>query len=324
MIQGLPKKLSLYILTLFVIVSLNFCLIHLMPGDALVHLLGEEGYAYLSGKGDGAPEALKTEFGMDGSLVKQYLRHLQKTITGDWGYSYHFGRPVAGIVFERLLWTLLLLFPAVLLGTVLGGWIGALSGWRSRTRFEKFLPFAFLCIYAVPGYCISLLLLAAAAHIKGFPVAGVFPAAGSYWSILHQMALPLFVLTLHGTAYKYMIMRNAVRQELDAPYVLTALARGLTARRVLFIHILKNTLPAYISVVALNLGFMAGGALLVEVVFSWQGMGTLIYQAVLSRDYPLLSGALMMLSLTVLAANLAADFFYSVSDPRIREGGHAG
>jgi peptide/nickel transport system permease protein len=148
-------------------------------------------------------------------------------------------------------------------------------------------------------------------------------AGGSYWSILHHMALPLFVLTLHGTAYKYMIMRNAVRQELDVPYVLTALAKGLTARRVLFGHILKNTLPAYISVVALNIGFMAGGTLLVEVVFSWQGMGTLIYQAVLSRDYPLLSGALMVLCLTVLAANLAADFFYSVSDPRIREGGHA-
>jgi len=151
----------------------------------------------------------------------------------------------------------------------------------------------------------------------------VLTADGSYWSILHHMALPLFVLTLHGTAYKYMIMRNAVRQELDAPYVLTALARGLTARRVLFGHILKNTLPAYISVVALNIGFMAGGTLLVEVVFSWQGMGTLIYQAVLSRDYPLLSGALMVLCLSVLAANLAADFFYSVSDPRIREGDHA-
>jgi len=323
MMQVLLKKFFLYILTLFVIGSLNFCLMHLMPGDAMVHLLGEEGYAYLSGKGGDALKELKTEFGMDGSLIKQYCLHLKKTITGDWGYSYHFGRPVSGIVFERLLWTLLLLFPAVILGTVLGGWIGALSGWRSRTRFEKFLPLAFLCLYAVPGYCLSLLLLTAAAHIRGFPVGGVLTADGSYWSILHHMALPLFVLTLHGTAYKYMIMRNAVRQELDAPYVLTALARGLTARRVLFGHILKNTLPAYISVVALNIGFMAGGTLLVEVVFSWQGMGTLIYQAVLSRDYPLLSGALMVLCLSVLAANLAADFFYSVSDPRIREGDHA-
>jgi peptide/nickel transport system permease protein len=288
----------------------------------MVHLLGEEGYAHLSGKGIEALNALKVDFGMDGTLGKRYVRYVAKMLAGDWGWTYHYGRPVMEIVFQRLQWTLLLLLPAVFMGTLLGGWIGALSGWHSRSRREKLLPIFFLFLYAVPGYCVSLLLLGVAAHTDVFPIGGMMPADATLRTMVRHISLPLAVLTIHGTAYKYMVMRNAVRQELDAPYVLTALAKGLTDRQVLFSHILKNTFPPYISVVALNLGFMVGGALLVEVVFSWQGMGTLIYQAVLSRDFPLLSGALMVLCLSVLAANLAADLFYALSDPRIREGAH--
>jgi peptide/nickel transport system permease protein len=145
-------------------------------------------------------------------------------------------------------------------------------------------------------------------------------ASATQWETLLHLLPPMTVLIVHETAYKFMIMRNAVRQELDAPYVLTALSKGLTDRQVLFGHILKNTLPPYVSVVAVNIGFMAGGALLVEVVFSWQGMGTLIYNAVLARDYPMLSGALVALGLCVMAANLAADLSYALTDPRIKEG----
>jgi len=322
MTRNLFRKIILYALTLFIVGSLNFCLIHLMPGDAMVHLLGEEGYAHLSSRGIEKLNALKADFGMDGSLGEKYGRYLVKTLTGKWGWSFYYGRPVAEIVFERLQWTLILLLPAVLMGTLLGGWSGALSGWYSPRKAERVLPIFFLFLYAIPGYCISLLLLAAAAHTKSFPIGGMMPADATLWTIICHMALPLTVLTVHGTAYKFMIMRNAVRQELNMPYVLTALAKGLTEQRVLFAHILKNTFPPYISVVALNLGFMVGGALLVEVVFSWQGMGTLIYQAVLSRDFPLLSGALMILCLSVLVANLLADLIYTLSDPRIREGGH--
>lgn len=322
MIRALIRKTILYGLTLFFIGSLNFCLIHLMPGDAMIHLLGEEGYAYLGSRGTKALNAVKADFGMDGSWGEKYGRYVIKTLTGDWGWTFYYGRPVAEIVFQRLQWTLLLLLPSVLMGALLGGWIGAVSGWHSHRSRERAAPVFFLFLYAVPGYCIGLLLLSAAAHSSLFPMGGMMPSDADFWESLRYMALPLTVLTLHGTAYKYMIMRNAVRQELHAPYVLTAMSKGLTNRRILFFHILKNTFPPYVSVVALNLGFMTGGALLVEVVFSWQGMGTLIYQAVLSRDFPLLSGALMVLSISVLAANLLADLIYAWSDPRIREGVH--
>ena len=313
------RKLTLYGLTLFIIGSLNFSLIHLMPGDAMVHLLGEEGYAYLSSGDVDALNALKADFGLDGSWREQYVRYLIKTVTGDWGWSYYYGRPVRQLVCQRLTWTLMLLVPSVFFSTLLGGWIGMISGWHSANQKEKLLPVLFLFLYAVPGYCIGILLLAAAARIGNFPIGGMMPSEAGLLTTLRYLALPLSVLTLHATAYKYMIMRNAVRQELNEPYVITAMTKGLTSRQILFSHILKNTLPTYISVVALNLGFMVGGALLVEVVFSWQGMGTLIYQAVISRDFPLLSGALMVLCISVLFANLAADLLYALSDPRIRK-----
>lgn len=309
----------LYGLTLFFISSLNFSLIHLMPGDAMVHLLGEEGYAYLSSRDTEAFDRLKVDLGIDGSWGQKYGRYLTKIIRGDWGWTFHYGQPVTEVVLQRLKWTLFLLVPAVFFSTLMGGAIGAVSGWHSTKRREGLLPVFFLFIYAVPGYCVGILLLAIAARTGTFPIGGMMPSGAGFFTTLRYLALPMLVLILHATAYKYMIMRNAVRQELNMPYVVTAMTKGLTERRILFLHILKNTLPAYISVVALNLGFMVGGALLVEVVFSWQGMGTLIYQAVLSRDYPLLSGALMMLCISVLIANLAADLVYAVSDPRIRK-----
>lgn len=313
------KKAILYLLTLFLIGSLNFCLIHLMPGDALVHLLGEEGYAYLSTHDPSALDALKTEYGMDGFLGKAYLRYLVRTVRGEWGWSFYHGRPVIELVWLRLGWTLVLLGPSLVISTVLGGVFGALSGWYSTRKPERILQRVILFVYAVPAYCIGILLLAAAAATGLFPLGGMMPSGAGFFTSLHYLALPMAVLILHATAYKYMIMRNAVCQELPMPYVMTAMSKGLTEKRILFVHILKNVLLPYISVVALHLGFMVGGALLVEVVFSWQGMGTLVYQAVLSRDYPLLSGALMILSISVLAANLAADLLYTVIDPRIRE-----
>jgi peptide/nickel transport system permease protein len=320
MARTLARKTALYALALFAAVSLNFGLIHLMPGDPLIHLLGEEGYAGLSGRGPEALAAIKETLGMTGPLSRQYGLYLRRIVAGDWGWSYHYGQPVAQVIGIRMQWTLLLLAPAALISTALGGWLGAWSGWRSRRKEDRLLSGLFLCLYSVPGYCLGMLLLIGVAHTNVIPIGGMMHSSATPWETLRYLLPPMMVLVVHETSYKFMIMRNAVRQELDAPYVITALSKGLTDRRVLFGHIVKNTLPPYVSVVAMNIGFMAGGALLVEVVFSWQGMGTLIYNAVLARDYPMLAGTLVALGLCVMVANLAADLSYALTDPRIREG----
>jgi peptide/nickel transport system permease protein len=138
--------------------------------------------------------------------------------------------------------------------------------------------------------------------------------------ILWHMCLPLTVLVIHNGAYNYIIMRNSVAQVRKEEYVLTAFAKGLRDRQVLFRHIFRNALPPLVTVVALDFGFLLAGALLVEVVFSWQGMGTLIYDAVVSRDYPMLQGCFLVLTFCVILANFLADLVYALIDPRVKEG----
>jgi peptide/nickel transport system permease protein len=324
MIRALTRKSVLYLLALAMVVGLNFSLVHLMPGDALVHLIGEEGYAHLSSRQPETLARLRAEYGLDRSPPARALVYLKRLVRGDWGWSYHHGQPVAKVIGQRLGWTLRLLVPAVLIASLLAAWIGALSGWRSRHGAQRVLPALFLFVYAVPAYGLGMILVLAAARLDLFVPGGMGGPTHGLGAALVPMILPLTVLVIHGTAYKYMIMRHAVRQETDAPYVLTALSKGLSPRQVLFGHVLKNVLGPYLAVVALNLGFMVGGTLLVEVVFSLQGMGTLIYQAVLARDYPMLSGALLALALSVLAANAAADMAHALIDPRIREGQRLG
>lgn len=319
MIRILARKLALYCVALLCVVSINFGLTHLMPGDPLIHLLGEEGHARGGDLSSEAADRLRSELGLDEPVMKQYGRHLVSIVSGDWGYSYHYGNLVVRVIGERLLWTLLLLAPAVLIGTVLGGSLGAWSGWPGKGKGA--LSSLLLLIYSVPGYCLGILLLVAAARTSFIPLGGMADPSSSLLTAVKHLMLPLTILSVHATAYYFLIMRNTVRLELDSPYVTTALSKGLSRGQTLFRHILKNTLPPYLSAVALNLGFMVGGALLTEVVFSWQGMGTLIRDAVVARDYPILSGTLTALGISVITANLAADICCILADPRIREGG---
>ncbi|MBC2705746.1 ABC transporter permease [Desulfobacula sp.] len=306
------QKFLLYPTAFICIVSINFFFIHMMPGDPLVHLLGEEGYYYLSTQKPAILERMKKEHHLDLPVYKRYPGYFKKILQCDLGWSNHYGTQVFHVIKFRLKRTLMLLFPAVAVSTLLGGFLGALAGWKTRGMLDKFLTPGFLFLYSIPGYCLGLMLLIFAFHLD------IFTGTNSTGS---AAIWPMITVILHSTAYKYMIMRNSLHQELHETYVVTAFSRGLTDRQVLFRHVLKNALPPYIAVVALNLGFMVGGTLLVEIVFSWQGMGTLIYEAVFSRDYPLLSGCFIILSLCVIFANAMAELIHAYLDPRVRKGG---
>ena len=312
-------KLSQYFLAFICVITLNFFLIHLMPGDPLVHLLGEEGYLRINNQTPQEMEKLKTKYGLEGSLFKQYTTFLANTMQADLGWSYHYSRPVFQVILFRLKWTLILLIPSIFFSTLLGAWLGAVSGWRSGQKTDRILTPLFLVIYAMPSYGLGLLFLLIFSFYAGlFPLGGM--AGHTFADTLRYLALPLAVLVCHNTAYNYPIMRSAVMQVKTEDYILTAVSKGLKERQILFYHVLKNALPPYAAIIALNFGFMAGGALLVEILFSWQGMGTLIYDALLSRDYPLLSGSLLILTLCVILANAASDLFNAAVDPRIRDG----
>ncbi|MFK5951854.1 MAG: ABC transporter permease [Desulfobacterium sp.] len=306
-----------YSLALLVVLALNFLLIHMMPGDPLVHILGEEGYYQMTRQPPAYIEKIRETYQLNDSLVKQFLTHILRSLQGDLGWSHHHGMAVSKIIYPRMGWTLLLLIPSVIISTIAGGTLGALAGGSPRGWMDRILTPFFLLVYSIPGYCLGLFLLILAFHVDALPMGGM--PSGKIDMALYMM-MPMGVLILHSTAYKYMIMKNAVIQEIHEAYVMTARSKGLNDRGILFTHVVKNALPPFITVVAMHFGFMMGGSLVVEMVFSWQGMGTLIYDAVISRDYPLISGSFMIICASVILANALADVIHGCLDPRIRSG----
>jgi peptide/nickel transport system permease protein len=239
-----------------------------MPGDPLINLLGQESH-YVSAE---FIQELKKQYGLDKPLYLQYMYYLINLFQGNWGHSFHYAKPIFGIVCYRLQWTLLLLIPSIILGAIFGIILGSYSGWKRGGRYDASLTSVLLFFYSTPGY------------------------------------------------WLYLIMRNSVVQVSGEGFILTARAKGLKERKILFRHVLRNALLPLITVIALDFGFMFSGVLLVEIVFSWNGMGTLIYDAVLARDYPLLQGCFLIITICVLIANFIADVIYAIADPRVRHG----
>ena len=320
----LRGKIWRYGLAVLFVLGLNFFIVQLLPGDPLVHLVGEETYFHLQGTDPHAIVELRARYGLDQPLHQRFLSSMVHMVQFRLGWSHHYGQSVAQVILYRLKWTLVLLCPAFGLSAVLGLLLGCLAGRPGKTVADRIMTPLFLTVYAVPAYCLAFLLLLAFAHLGSFlPLGGMRETVGgsgvSLWDVWLHMVLPQTVLVLHATAYLYMIMRSTVRQTFREDYVITALSKGLKRRRVLLRHVLLNALPSYAAAVAINFGFIAGGALLVEVVFSWQGMGSLMYEAVMSRDYPILSGCFLILSLAVIGANMMADIFCMFIDPRLRD-----
>jgi peptide/nickel transport system permease protein len=310
-----------YSVSLFIIVTLIFIIPRMMPGDPFVSLLGEEVY-YRS------PELvteLKAQYGLDRPLPEQYLSYLQNLVQGNLGYSFHYSQPVWDVISYKMKWTFVLLIPAVIFGAILGVVVGAIAGWRRGSGTDTSITSLFLFIYSMPHYWLAMLFVLIFAFYLGlFPLSGItgggLEGVQKLRDVLWHMTLPVFVLTLFGAAYNYFIMRSSVIQISGEGFVLTAQAKGLSERDVLFRHLLRNAMLPLVTVIALDFGFMVSGALLVEMVFSWGGMGTLVYDAVLARDYPLLHGSFLVIAFCVLVANFMADMLYAVLDPRIKGG----
>ncbi|OPY49841.1 MAG: dipeptide transporter permease DppB [Methanosaeta sp. PtaU1.Bin112] len=310
-----------YAISLFIIVTLVFLIPRMMPGDPFISLLGEEVY-YRSPE---LVEGLKAQYGLDRPIAEQYLSYLNNLAKGNLGYSFHYSQPVWEVIAYKMKWTFVLLIPSVILGAIFGIVMGAAAGWWRGSGRDTGITSLFLFIYSLPHYWLAMLsVLIFAFCLELFPLSGItgggLAGLAKLRDVLWHMALPVSVLTLFGAAYNFFIMRSSVVQISGEGFVLTARAKGLRERDVLFKHVLRNAMLPLVTVIALDFGFMVSGALLVEIVFSWGGMGTLIYDAVFARDYPLLHGSFLVIAACVLAANFLADLLYAVLDPRIRGG----
>jgi len=313
----LVRRLSQVLPTVAALILLTFCLIHLAPGDPVIALGGEHGdvgyYAFI-----------RARFGLDRPLPAQLLTYMRNVFEGDLGVSYVHGRPVAGLIAERLPATLLLMSTALLLSSAAGVALGVLAARRAHRPADLLLRTAALLGYATPSFWLAQVVVLALAVGTGlFPVQGMTDARQASTGLRHatdvlrHLALPAFVLATNELALTTRLVRTGLLEALASDYVRTARAKGLPEGRVAR-HALRNALLPVVTVIGGRVGMLFSGAVLVEAVFAWPGLGQLLVSSLLARDYPALLGMFLLVSLAVVFANLVTDLLYGWLDPRIR------
>jgi peptide/nickel transport system permease protein len=318
MSRYLLRRLLQMIPMLWGVGTLTFLLIHLAPGDPIVALSGEFSTAEYQ-------RQMEAYYGLDRSLPEQYLRYMASLLVGDLGTSFYFKQPVLWVILERLPATLLLVVPALILSSGVGVWLGAVTAQKRNSALDLGIIVTILGSYAIPVFWLAqILLLLLAVQLDWFPVQGMRDVRAGYsgprlWlDVAHHLTLPLLTLTLQQLAMIFLLTRAGVANELRQDYVRTARAKGLPSRLVLSRHALRNALLPVATVIGGRIAFLIAGAVLTETVFAWPGLGRLILTASLNRDYPMILGLFLFISLAVLLANLLTDLIYAILDPRIR------
>ena len=332
----IAQRILQMILVWFLIITLNFIIFRVMPGDPRMALLGP-------GLSPELRQQVIERFGLDRPLLEQYILYVTNLLrfefifippliipiwTPDLGFSFsHFGEPVAETIFEfRFMNTFILMGASILVAVIIGMIMGVIAAARRGSKIDTGSTVTFLVAYSMPVFWIGLLiLLVFGYHVGIIPLAGTItrgldhPDMISYiLDYLWHMAGPFVVLTLSFIGGFYLIMRDTVLDVFTQDYILAARAKGLKERTILFGHAMRNAMLPMISVIAVNLPYLISGATMTEFVFSWSGIGLLTYHSVLSVDYPVLQGIFLFLATITLLSNFAADLLYLVLDPRIR------
>ncbi len=310
-----------YLLVLALTIALNFFLPRMMPGSPLVFLAGEDvGFLDAAQR-----QQLYALYGLDQPQWKQFATYVANLARGELGYSFQRGRPIAALIGERLPWTLLLVGIALVLAAMIGAALGALAAWRRGTPLDLGTLGVAMLFESVPSFWLGMILIAVfGAGLGWFPIFGAVTAGLSLsgWPLVldraRHLVLPLATLTLITVPGTYLIMRYSMLSVLGEQYIATARAKGVGERVVLRRHAVRNALLPVATVFMLNLGFIASGATVIETVFSYPGLGRLLYEAVLNRDYPVLQGTFFVITVSVIAANVLADLLYPLIDPRVR------
>lgn len=301
------------------ITILNFFLIRLAPGDPAVVMAGEAGAAdqqFL--------DRVRRDFGLDQPVVVQLWIYIKNVVTLDLGQSYRTGRPVVDMIVERLPATLLLTGTAYVLALVVGPLLGALAAMRPRSIFDSALMVAALVFYATPIFWVGLLLILIFSVQLGwlppFGMQSMFPVQGAFartLDLLRHLVLPATTLALFYIAVYVRLTRASMLETSSLDYVKTARAKGLPEWRVATAHILRTALIPIITFAGLQAGHLVGGAIVVETVFAWPGIGRLAFDALFQRDYNLLLGVFMISALMVVFFNMVTDLVLRIADPRI-------
>ncbi len=318
------RLVGAYLLTVFLLVSLNFFLPRAMPGDPITALTDPGASSYVSD--EVVRSKLEAYYGLDRPLMTQYAAYLRGLAQGDLGVSIRYNAPVSALMSERLPWTLLLVLSSMAIAVVVGWTSGVHSGWRRGRPADRGLLSAFLTLHSFPEFFLgSLALFVFSVKLGWFPLAGAETpfnqSAGLLSRLLdigHHLALPAGVLGLNFATSQYLVMRAGMVGEAGSDYLLLGRVKGLRERRVKYRYAARNALLPVVTLTAVHVGFAVTGSILVETVFAYQGVGRLLFDSVSFRDYPALQACFLVLTLVVLTCNFLADALYSQLDPRTR------
>jgi peptide/nickel transport system permease protein len=310
LLQVLPAVASILLVT--------FLVVHAAPGDPVVAVAGESGnpeyYAFM-----------REKFGLDRSLPAQFLTYSGNVLRGDLGVSFTQGQKVSDLIRERVPATLLLMGTALAISTLGGIALGALAARRPFGPFDLAVSTTALIGYALPVFWLAQLAMLTIAFRTGwFPIQGMTTARASYTGLAHygdvarHLALPSLVLAASEVALITRIARTGILAEMGTDYVRVAQAKGLSRSGALVHHALRNALLPVVTVVGTRIGFLFSGAVLVETVFGWPGLGRLVLSAAQTRDHPVLLGMVLLVAFSLVVANLLTDLLYARVDPRIR------
>ena len=304
-LQHLASRLLFAAPVVFLVVSLVFFLIHLVPGDPVQQMLGERAQA-------ADIERMRQELGLDQPLLTQYAQYLGGLLRGDLGRSFRFNSPVTEIILSRYPATIVLTLASLFVALLLSIPAGVQAAVHRGRWPDGVLGFLSLLGLSFPNFALGPML------ILLFSVeAGWLPVSGS-GSVLH-LILPAVTLGTALAAVLTRMVRTSVLEELSQDYVRTARAKGLSEPRIRYKHVLRNGLIPVATLVGLQLGALLSGAMVTETIFSWPGIGRLTLQSINSRDYPLMQGCFLTIAVTYIVVNLITDLVYGVVDPRIRE-----
>lgn len=321
------RRLAFYLITAWAAITINFLIPRLLPSDPVQALIARN-------QGKLSSDAIKSLYVLFGlnqhlSLWDQYWQYWGRLLSGDFGTSFaFFPTPVLSVIRQSLPWTFVLVGLATVVSFVLGTLIGVAIGWRRGTLADSLLPITSF-FSAIPYFWLGLIaILLFAVVIPVFPAAGGYDSAlvpgfssAFVGSAIYHGALPALTIVVSSVAGWILGMRNMMVTVSSEDYVTVAQAKGLSESRVMFAYAARNAVLPNISGFALSLGFIVGGTLVTEIVFSYPGVGFALFQAIGAKDYPLMQGIFLIITLSVLVANMLADLVYVLLDPRTRQEG---
>ncbi len=314
------RRLIYSVILVVAVLVLNFLLIHLAPGDPADVIAGEMG-----GATEEVLASIRKAYGLDQPLYVQLWVYLKAAAGGDLGQSFFYNAPVIDLILDRVGATLLLVFTALGFAIVVGTTLGVIASRKPTGIVSNLVTVISVIGYSAPIFWTGIMLIIVfASLIPLFPISNMYDVTksvgpfGYALDVAHHLVLPAFTLGIVYLAQYSRLTRASMLEVLGSDYIRTARAKGVSERKVYGRHALRNAVLPIITIAGLQFGGIVSGAVLVETVFNWPGLGTLAFDSILARDYPTILGILFFSAVIVIVANLITDLLYRVADPRIR------